>query len=264
MGGLGSGSFGSVAFGSGGGAYLAGAEQLTRNTVRVRLGGLFTIDNPGMVTDATYSRNYTLATYNTPSAHVPFVVWAQRESETSVVLYLDAELDGPGVLYRVVADPRLVGAGSPEARSVLFHTFGEHRAAAAARGADRTLDLAENLPIDTDGDYRGDMGLENLKKRILRRLSTRRGAFAHAPEYGLQYEIKRNVTVGLLRDLQAQAFEQVRAEPGVRSVRVTVSTPVPGLVRLKLEVDAQRVSGTGSTANVVSFELEQDLAFEGA
>jgi hypothetical protein len=219
----------------------------------VRLGGTVSLRNPGMVKDGLYDRNYSIGTYNEPAAHVPRVVWAERQSSDTVVLYLDAELDGPGVLYRVIGDPRLVGAGSIEARSALFRTFGEHKTNFTRRTV-KSFDIAEGLPVDADGDYRNDADLQTLKKRILRRLMTRRGALAHAPEYGLRVSIKAQSRIGLLRDLQAQAYEQIRAEPGVRDVRVTVSAPHPAIVRLKLQVFARAVSGTTDAVDVIDMD----------
>ncbi len=74
------------------------------------------------------------------------------------------------------------------------------------------------------GDYGTDEGLVSLKKRIFRRLTTRKGAFAHAPTYGvgLKEDLKRLALPSTRQRLCAEAERQIAQEPEVRRVRVTL------------------------------------------
>lgn len=257
-GGFGAGPFGAMAFGSGGGVSIADVEQITRNALRVRFSGPIPIDNPGDVADALYDRGYALAVYNQPlgfvgTPHVPRVICVERESASSVIVYLDATLDGPGVVYRLIASSPAFGAVPESSRSAVFHTFGEGRVPRPQTLRTYGGDLANvqsdgpnpgdpislgTMQTDADGDYKNDQGLDNLKKRVIRRVTTRKGRYKHAPLYGLAVPEKGLVTPSRLRELQADALEQLSQEPGVLTAIVTVQLPDPGVVVLGLDVTA--------------------------
>lgn len=78
------------------------------------------------------------------------------------------------------------------------------------------------FPVDELGDYAKDDGLTSVKKRIIRRLTTRKGAFAHLPNYGVDVpaNVKRLALPGLREALAADAEEQVRQEPEVVDAKV--------------------------------------------
>lgn len=96
------------------------------------------------------------------------------------------------------------------------------------------------IPIGSDGDYAFDQGLVNLRKRIFRRLLTRPGAFAHMPTYGVGVASygKRLGTAAVRAQLAAAAEQQIRNEPDVREVKVSLLTdPLnPSIVRLNVNV----------------------------
>jgi hypothetical protein len=260
-GGFGSGPFGSMAFGSGGGVSIAAAIQLTRNSIRLNISGPVRVFNPGDVGDALYDRGYTLEAYNVPlgapRAHVPRVIFVERVSDSAVTIYTDAPLDGPGVVYRLIGSREVFGAVNVSARSALFRTFGDSPLVREERARSRSFDLANTqsaaagpgeeqqlgtLVTDADGDFKNDAGLDNLKKRVIRRVTTRRGSYQHAPAYGLSVPLKGLATPAALRNLQQQALQQLALEPGVTAVRVSVTEPSPGVVMLGIEVDAQGMS----------------------
>lgn len=89
------------------------------------------------------------------------------------------------------------------------------------------------FPTTNQGDYATDQGLVSYKKRIIRRLTTRRGRFAHLPNYGvgLLDEIKRLAKPSTRQSLAAQAEAQIREEPETEQVQVTItqSATNPGL-----------------------------------
>lgn len=88
-------------------------------------------------------------------------------------------------------------------------------------------------PTTNQGDYATDQGLVSYKKRIIRRLTTRRGRFAHLPNYGvgLLDEIKRLAKASTRQALAAQAEVQIKEEPETEQVQVTITQDAtnPGL-----------------------------------
>jgi hypothetical protein len=94
--------------------------------------------------------------------------------------------------------------------------------------------------VDHSGDYATDEGDVNLKKRILRRLMTRKGAFAHLPNYGVGVpdEVKKLGTAATISRLRADAEAQISQEPDVQQVRVVlvIDSATPDLVRLRVAV----------------------------
>lgn len=93
---------------------------------------------------------------------------------------------------------------------------------------------------DSSGDYAADEGIASLKKRIVRRLMTRKGAFAHLPNYGVGVPDKAKTlgTSAAIAALRADAEAQVLQEPDVAQARVVVITSAdhPSLVRFQVFV----------------------------
>lgn len=91
---------------------------------------------------------------------------------------------------------------------------------------------------DDTGDYAFDEGSENLRKRIMRRLITRKHAFAHLPGYGVGIpDLGKQLGVAArLASVQADAESQIREEPDVADVKVTilVDPSIAGLVRVRV------------------------------
>jgi len=96
------------------------------------------------------------------------------------------------------------------------------------------------IVVDDTGDYAFDEGLTNLRKRILRRLITRKGAFAHLPNYGVGVPDygKRLAVAAVVADVAAQAEAQIGLEPDVARVKVRpiLDPNTPGLVRFQVLV----------------------------
>lgn len=88
-------------------------------------------------------------------------------------------------------------------------------------------DLLGTLPIDATGDYATDDGITTYKKRILRRLTTRKGAFLHMPDYGVGVleHMKRVGYPDVRATIVSDAEVQVRQEPETItcSVKMTLS-----------------------------------------
>lgn len=88
-------------------------------------------------------------------------------------------------------------------------------------------------PVTAEGDYATDKGIASYKKRIVRRLTTRRGAFAHLPSYGVGVldEIKKLARQSTRQKLAADAEAQIREEPETIAVEVEITENAqnPGL-----------------------------------
>ena len=84
-------------------------------------------------------------------------------------------------------------------------------------------DLAANGNVDASGDYGVDEGVDNLKKRALRRVTTKPGRYAHLPTYGVgipSYGKKLMSEARRVR-LCAECERQLLLEPDVAAARVT-------------------------------------------
>ncbi len=77
---------------------------------------------------------------------------------------------------------------------------------------------------DDTGDVAFDSGLVSYRKRVLRRLSTRKGAYKHLPNYGVNvYEsVKALARPGLIEQLASDAQDQVKQEPETVQAKVDV------------------------------------------
>ena len=86
-----------------------------------------------------------------------------------------------------------------------------------------------SFAYDDSGDLAFDTGFASLKKRILRRLFTRRGAFAHLPTYGIgiQHYAGKLRTISNQQRLIADIEQQIGEEPEVVAVKVKL-LDIPG------------------------------------
>lgn len=245
---FGAGPFGAMPFGAGSPASLLLAEQITRNSIRITFSGPVAMRNRGDVHDALYDRGWSLEALSDATAHVPRVIWIDPDPDVadSVILRCDSVIT-PFVVYRVTVSGLILTG----ATTIRFGSFGQ--LAVPTGFESRSFDLAnrpsgdfepgEPLPLGTfslssDGDLANDEGLENLRKRCVRRLTTRRGAFGHLPNYGLDLPLKAPFRPSLLRQIQADAIEQLRSEPGVLEAAVQLQVPAPGILRISARVTA--------------------------
>jgi hypothetical protein len=129
---------------------------------------------------------------------------------------------------------------NPQTLSMLVNATGE-----------QTLSGLGTHPVDSTGDYATDDGVQNLKKRVFRRLMTAKGAFLHAPGYGVDIPgSAARLNVPSVREgLAADAESQISQEPDVKRVRVTVATDplTPNVARFTVLVRT-------TSGNVVKFE----------
>ncbi len=88
-----------------------------------------------------------------------------------------------------------------------------------------TLETLGSIPADDTGDYAFDEGDAYLRKRVWRRIVTRKNGFYHLKDYGLGVldllkKLSRRSALALLRQ---DAEDQIREEPDVEDVEVSLS-----------------------------------------
>ena len=94
--------------------------------------------------------------------------------------------------------------------------------------------LLGTYPVDDTGDYAVDQGLPSYRKRVLRRLITRKNGFAHLPGYGVGIQTygKKLQKASVRAAIAADAEAQIAQEPETAQVTVTSRQDAitPGLV----------------------------------
>lgn len=97
-----------------------------------------------------------------------------------------------------------------------------------------------NWTIDSGGDISTDAGLNNLRKRIFRRMTTPRGAFSWMPDYGAGRGLKEVASLGQLQGLRSEIVEQVKREPEVESVTVNLTLQAIGVLQISTRVQTKQ------------------------
>jgi hypothetical protein len=210
---------------------MSGDAARAVRVVRVELAG-----EADGIEEADYGRfvNLILDRPMTPFPAEYAVAWTSVFSED-----LGTEYEGAAValaLYRKIEPPTIEAPGNsqdfanPQTTAMARDSLPEP----TARNALGTFGMAD------DGDYALDQGIPSLKKRCLRRLMTRKNAFAHLPGYGVGVPdyAKKLATPATLSSLRAEAENQLSQEPDVQRVRVQiVSSPAtPNLHRFRVAI----------------------------
>ncbi len=245
---FGSGAFGATPFGAATtlGTSIA-AVQLELNSVVVTLEGISVLVDV-LGADPLDVDSWELRLGADPSvsgASLPLVQNVVRESATSVRIYFDAVCT-PGQAYEIVYLPiedndcgisgvaAFIGFGLPTLMSPVVGTqlLGRYDLANPSLRADAQGNVVVfgTLQIDSTGDLQNETGIAYLRKRIIRRFTTRRGTILAIPTYGLAIPMKRNLSVSEMFRLQADCIAQCRQEPDVSDVSVSITQPVPGAI----------------------------------
>lgn len=107
-----------------------------------------------------------------------------------------------------------------------------------ATGGDELSVLASYVPA-ADGDYAFDETSTGRKKRVIRRLITEHGGFAHLPNYGLGLlsKVKKLARLDQVGKLATDARMQVAREPDIAKAVVTADFgSVPNLLRMHVSI----------------------------
>jgi len=213
--------------------------------------------DPSIVSTADPSVLYIPTSEIVPT-YTPDVGEAVQDDETpeQIHLYMEGPMEAL-VRYLVTAEPALSGASCETLVGTTTRGFrapdrGPRRRSRLVQ-EDRYRDWAfEFFPKDpkqpeatwrheASGDIALHDGDASLKKRILRRMMTDRGAFSHMPDYGLQVHIKRLARNGNMQAMVNDISEQVRQEPDVQMVGVTATIQnVPGRHSAEVQIFIRR------------------------
>lgn len=125
-----------------------------------------------------------------------------------------------------VADPQFVFANRDIANPQVFSAL-----TGLPQGTTSTSAQLGTFRNDATGDVAFDEGITSFKKRVIRRLITKRAGFAHLQSYGvgLPESIKQLARVGLRARLAADAEDQIRQEPETASAGVTINELAVGV-----------------------------------
>jgi len=224
--------------------------QSSLNTVDIELDHEPRHLDPADPRDALYLPAYTVTGPASPARLVQAVTYV---GDNTLRLWFDGELvEGASYSLSITGLVSIEGfALSPDPMSGSFVAYGPDRRPVplrehpAARFDLRNPQVERDAPvgeplgtfvIDTEGDLDIEGARAYLRKRIFRRLSTRRGTMLHEPGYGLLLRDAGLYRPAALRALQQDIEAQLRAEPDVRSARATVSQLAPGVVYCRLKV----------------------------
>ncbi len=177
-----------------------------------------------------------------------FVAMAQLSGPTSIDIWTDRKLSPFPAVYEVTVNSLLdaatlgnlniyratflglrAGRPSPQPQNVISNA--DIANPQTFRGALGSLSVPSDallgtLPVDETGDLAKDEGLESYRKRVLRRLSTKKDRYLHLPGYGVLAvsSVKMLARPGTIQSIAADAEEQIRQEPETVDVRVDVVT----------------------------------------
>lgn len=155
---------------------------------------------------------------------------------------VDVHVDRPfvlGMTYRVTAInivSQFGGAlGAPT--SAEFPGVVQPAVAAKVRRRLGYVDFATdvvggNYVVDDSGDIAVTTAESSLRKRVFRRASTPRGAFAHLPDYGVGMRLKDVAGPSDLQTLKTELTQQIKQEPDVQDVDIITSLTGDGLLQV--------------------------------
>jgi hypothetical protein len=199
-------------------------------------------------TDGRYLDAYTISGPVSPARLAQHV---EYEDPNKLLLYFDGELvEGERYIISLTGLENVNGGElEPDPSIFEFFAFGEKTPPTAL--VDQTLrydirnpqterDAPSDGALGTFVVRGGDLDIETarryLRKRIWRRLATRRGSMRHIPSYGLEYDDKAPATTTILRGLKNQIEEQIKSEPDVRGVSASVSEIEIGVFHIRITV----------------------------
>lgn len=94
--------------------------------------------------------------------------------------------------------------------------------------------------VDDSGDIAPEDPDVGLRKRIYRRMTTRKGAFRWLPNYGSTIDLKELGTVANIAAAQTDLTQQVKQEPDVVSASVRISVQASGLTLIMTRAKSRR------------------------
>lgn len=196
-----------------GSGYVAGdaLNPSTWSLIRVDTGAIFTILG---VRDVDPPLDYEIVTLE------PLADWTRTHRVASSVL-----LSASGVLITAPSHFDFPGTIDGELATAEVRTSGRRFTTKDLSNPPNPVgsnSVAGHLVIGSNGDYQLDQGAAFVRKLLLRRLVTRKGAFYHLPNYGVGLLVKEPIPSSMLslkRDIESQMLE----EPDVERVEANIS-----------------------------------------
>lgn len=224
--------------------------QTSLNTVDVEFSEAIRYLDPSDPRDTLYRAAYTVTGPASPARVLQSVTIVD---DTTIRLWFDGDLVvGESYTISITGLVSVAGFGlTPDPTTGTFIAYGPDRHPVPliqqtsgrfdVRNPQATRDAPEGsalgtFVVDADGDIGIETGRPYLRKRIFRRLATRKGEMFHEPNYGLSLKDKGLYRPAELRALQMDVEAQVRAEPNVKACRASVSEYAPGVVYVALKV----------------------------
>lgn len=253
--GWGLGPFGRVGWGSSAPSdklVLLSAEAIRENCVRLSFNQLLAYTDVRGLVDAADPKNYaiepvenTFGEDGLPARPVFPILVEQTKSPLvngrSIDVWLDRRLSPYPAQYRASALRSVAANGVPLLGQFAVFFGVNWESATPANAIAPATDFANPgyessaipgstqilgvYPTTSQGDYATDRDLVSYKKRIIRRITTRRGRFAHLPNYGvgLLDQIKQLAKPSVRQTIAAEAEAQIREEPETINVQVTIT-----------------------------------------
>lgn len=260
IGGFGEESFGDP-MGGGGPIHVVRARAIGGRLVRVTFSGEPVHVSPSGRPDALNPANYLfsvfsgLATDPTAMAVEPAIAVGPTMNVASGEFAADVHTDRAlvqGITYTVTVRTTLGAKGGGTIGSPYAANFEGAAILSETVLLPRKIGLADisNRPFDgtfivgDDGDLTPQDGVENLRKRMLRRAATPKNSFAHLPGYGVGVRVKQLYSPPQLQAMKADLQAQLLLEPEVASADVSfkqqVVGPSAGVVTIVMSVKTKR------------------------
>ncbi len=241
---------------------IVSATPISTHVVRVLLSKTPQLISAQLPGDALNPRTWKIVRTDTGVGFTILSISVPNTSKTVDVRVLEA-LGSSNIEHLISADTLLDSAGNPVTPPSALPFFGLLSAALAShdrRVADSKFAIRDlNNPqgalpsgstggvysISSAGDYQLHDGTDFVRKLIFRRLMTSKGGFRFLPGFGVGLRVKEPVPAGDLISLQKEIEDQVKLEPEVDKVRVSVAQDQNSLtvvVLARLKTTGQQIS----------------------
>lgn len=250
-----------------GGLSIVGAKPVSTHTIRVTLAKEPQAISSQLPGDVFNPRTWTVVRLDSGVGFTVMEVVAITSNLEYEIRLLEA-LGSSNVQHQVSSET-LLGEDGGLIENPMFHNFfglldasqsTPERRAAQDKYAIRDIFNPQGLlpsgstggvyTVATDGDYQLHGGTDFARKMILRRMMTTRGGFSHLPGFGVGLRVKEPLPSGDLISLQKDIEDQVKLEPEVDKVKVSVSQNKNALtivVLARLKTTGQQISVPVST-----------------
>ena len=188
---------------------------------------------------------------------VPFPAYGLQGTDEVGV---DVLTDRPvvvGLAYTIAVAPSIVGRageimGAPYSAAFIGAARPQRRSRRTRRTGlvDFASDPLTGPVVDGSGDWAIQQGIDGTKKRSLRRMVTRKGAFSHMPTYGVLYDFKAPATSSRIGNLKVDLAQQLQQEPEVTAVSTAISATVSGATIIT--VNERATTGTEFSFGLMS------------